>query len=783
MNLGKLLPQWIKDLAQFLGIELTDELLIAMATGTTVVLAYLSSKAFPKIRLWYISRYLNKTSYYSNYQFEQAQKYYIPTRLRDIAPSNSDDEYAATARGVNELMDKFFDRVFDVKVKNDDKYYLILAESGMGKTTLLMNMYIRYQKRNQFKRGYDIEIIPLGEEATRVNDKITNIQKKENCILLLDAFDEDKQAATDYRQRLNEIIDLTRDFHRIVITCRTQFFPKEIEEPRETGIFKYGTDKGQHLFSKNYIAFFSNDDIKRYIHKKHPFWKRSKRKQALEIIHEAPAVLMRPMLLNYIDDLLSIDTNNLQLTQIYEILIEKWIEREAKRKHESEQENFKKNIYDFSRRIAVEIYQNYREGHGIRVTDEQARECAEKYHINLSELEWKSRSLLNRNADGELKFAHKSLLEYFLAKEMYEEVAYLKEFIMEGMEMAKKFNDELAMKYLNRNSYSLRVFGSNTIEDMRVGKKLFSELEEKSLVLEYANVENSGSSTALPFNSELAHFISSRIEVLNIIPNKPDEYKKSVNLHHFNLPKANYKAIFCKGQSISNLSILRQFKDLQLLDLYAPYISTHSIEGLQELQNLENLSLVSESFLEQTPSWEWLTKFNNLRNFKVGKTTIEEVLPFLPSSLKKLTINGCVSNDWQCLSRLSRVGLTKLELKSCAISTVMDIDLSKIQTLQEIEFGDMRVKDLTLLRGIDSLLLITLSNVSAKSILDALKSYFLSVNPSSKASAEFNIWVSRETLNGNPSEWLEYKIKNLNLPQQRVTLNYVTAGINRSITL
>ena len=60
----------------------------------------------------------------------------------------------------------------------------------------------------------------------------------------------------------------------------------------------------------------------------------------------------------------------------------------------------------------------------IKVSEIQ-KNC-EEYGIQLSDLEAKSRSLLNRNANGIYKFAHKSILEFILAKKAIKDAQFRK---------------------------------------------------------------------------------------------------------------------------------------------------------------------------------------------------------------------------------------------------------------------------------------------------------------------------------------------------------------------
>ncbi len=121
------------------------------------------------------------------------------------------------------------------------------------------------------------------------------------------------------------------------------------------------------------------------------------------------------MLLSNIESLLQSKDKYTATYMVYAELIKKWIEREAKRKPHKERKYYKENLERFSWEIALNIYRSREKRDGsLLVKGEEIKPFAEKHSINLEEMEMKSRSLLNRNARGEYKFSHKSVLEYFL---------------------------------------------------------------------------------------------------------------------------------------------------------------------------------------------------------------------------------------------------------------------------------------------------------------------------------------------------------------------------------
>lgn len=408
----------------------------------------------------------NLEPYFSSSDIVKATRYYIPTKYQNISPSEDEEpgrDYIASAK--NKIIPLFLKDVFKNR-GNDNKYYLILADSGMGKTTFMINLYLSY--KNQWRellgigRNHNIVLFPLGSPDAL--DAIEKVEDKRNTILLLDAFDEDVKAVEDHKARMTEILNKSKEFREIVITCRTQFFPSEEEVPKEAGYIKaYGDSQIEYKFQKLYLSIFNNKDIKQYLKMRfpffsfhYPFFLFGKRSKAKEIVEKSPNLVMRPMLLSYINDLVDIDKTFKYSFKIYEALIEKWIDREAKKHGIREKygngENYKKLLYDFSQSLSVNLYERRKERGGYYVNKDdrfsgvlQLNEV-EKYSD--SERELKGKSLLNRNAQGQFKFSHKSILEYFLAKKMCKDASFCFNFDFDGMSVAQNFYYEMLFEEL-----------------------------------------------------------------------------------------------------------------------------------------------------------------------------------------------------------------------------------------------------------------------------------------------------------------------------------------------
>jgi formylglycine-generating enzyme len=385
---------------------------------------------------------------------------YIPTKYGKISPNrydNPDEVYKHNEP--KKLIPFMLKKSFNEKVENE-KFYLVLGDSGMGKTAFMVNLYLKNWKKNKYQmrlfRFQSLDIKNPSDVLKRI--KVIDDKDIPNTILLLDGLDEDpfiflkKQDKSEdeaFNERINQIISATYKFKDIVITCRTQYFPQQEKDDYELEI-RRPDNKGRYKFQKYYIYPFSNKDVKKFLNKKYGvlnLLNLKKKQKAKQVVKNSHRLMARPMLMIYIEDLVKdSEKKYTQACQIYEMLIEKWLIRESKKwKKEkgNEQEIFKENIYRFAHETALFIYQRWQNKGNLYISKEEAWEIAEKHKIELKPDEVKGKSLLTCDAHLNWKFAHKSILEYFLAKECAQNWEFAFNFNFGGMDMAKYFYMEM----------------------------------------------------------------------------------------------------------------------------------------------------------------------------------------------------------------------------------------------------------------------------------------------------------------------------------------------------
>lgn len=346
--------------------------------------------------------------YYTKSEIESAKKNYIQTKAQNTNPIGRESSDFIKV----ELIPQFL-KIFKSDNEND-RFFLILGDAGVGKTTFLINLYVSYRKQI-FGQKYHIKLIPLA--FPNVLENVERIEEKENTILLLDGLDEDYHAIKNTNQRIEEIISATLKFKYVIITSRTQLFSTVDEEPKFTGLFKFGSKGGEYIFHKMYISNFDREDINKYISSWSSSIEQSKKKKIQNFYKENPQLFNNPLLLNL---LMTGDFEESQLTKsiskLYDEFTQLWIERESLGIRQSKRNHFKSSLYEFSKSVAYEMD---KEGtHLIPIN--RLIEFAKKNEFGLSITEIKSGSLLSRDDNGNFHFAHISIFEYFLALYYYE---------------------------------------------------------------------------------------------------------------------------------------------------------------------------------------------------------------------------------------------------------------------------------------------------------------------------------------------------------------------------
>lgn len=392
---------------------------VKLLSLSIVILAGLSVFAVSfftrSLNRWRTRRYRNSlekglsADLYSPEIIELALRYYVPPNCQNIEPAGGEEP-----ERVNEVEQPLFEAIDDALNKTDGSRYIsLLADSGMGKSAFIINYYARNISRRWRRRKFDIALLPLG--IPDVDKRIGNIPEQSNTVLLLDAFDEDPLAIADRGERLKDLLELTRNFKKVLITCSTRFFPKNEESSIGTGMMMIGTpqhrESGAHDLHKLYLSPFSDAQAAEYIKKRYPFWRWQRRRQAKQMVAKIPDSAIRPLLLTHIDDLIKHKVTARNAYELYDKMVEAWLLRE-----EGILNVDKETLRQFSGQLAINLWCNRQRRKAEFISGEELGELTKTREIPLNDWQFTGRSLLNRDAAGNYKFAHRSIMEFLFLK-------------------------------------------------------------------------------------------------------------------------------------------------------------------------------------------------------------------------------------------------------------------------------------------------------------------------------------------------------------------------------
>lgn len=534
---------------------------VLMILGGYAVVYALVWKTLKLVLRGYKLRVLHNTlrSYFTRKELKQATRFYISTKGRDTPPPDEPEPPPPRTPGVK-LVPFFLRNTFERDTETGaPPFYIVLGEPGMGKTTFLLNLYLKFLFQ-WFRKRYNVRFLPMGApDLDKEIDGVDNKEKK-NTVLLLDGFDEDPKALEDPQKRLRDIAGKTEGFRGVVMTGTPQLLPPSPGA------------------KKIYISPFDPKDIKTYIDKKIPLLNLKKKHRARQLVKHSPQLTARPLTMGYIDKLAESDRRYKYNYQVYDELVNRWLEEESKHYKGKERDRFKKELYEFAGDVAADMYRNRGSRKRLGMKPGEIEPYAEKHRVPLDRLDH-GFSLFTHGAEGEYRFTHKSILEYFLALELHKNPSFNHGSRFEGMEQAKNFYKEIKEK---SREYASEFFKRKHLKEdynraqNRDEGPISKRKPGKFRHVEYLNL----SRRRLADISQLKEFTGLRF--LHLEHNRLTRIDELSRLRKL-------KSLYMNHNQVSDIKPLKELKELIILNLADNRLT--DIDGLGKLKMLEALIL------------------------------------------------------------------------------------------------------------------------------------------------------------------------------------------------
>jgi len=349
----------------------------------------------------------------------------------------------------------------------------------------------------------------------------------------------------------------------------------------------------------------------------------------------------------------------------------------------------------------------------------------------------KVRSLLNRNPEGDYKFSHKSILEFFLAKEIYKDQSFKKLFDEEGMDMTMNFYDELC--YINdytqfvstgKHKSQLKTYYNNTsIENklsnndlLKVNKLILENFNESDLRaircfknIEVLTIKNSQIESLDDINN------FQNLQELKILNSKVKEYRRvsllnsitklslvGVNLFDYQKNEINWKELNrliylnLTDNSITNIDGIKMAKSIKTLNISKNSILEISIPNHLEQVDISNNKL-TDLDIKADRLKTLITSNNQIHKFKLNKNKPLKSLDLSNNQLRSIIIDNQNCLELLCLSNCGLTNKSVENIKPC-------------KTLIELDISENQISKLNNLMSLGNLKKINISNTAIEKI-------------------------------------------------------------------
>ncbi|KAF9356722.1 hypothetical protein BGX34_009783 [Mortierella sp. NVP85] len=340
-------------------------------------------------------------------------------------------------------------------LESDQKVFLLLGDSGAGKSTFSRELEYELWKSYKNKNGriplhinlptIDKPEYEMVAKQLRRNDftesQIREMKHHRKFILICDGYDENQQTHNLYMS--NELNQPGGWDVQMVVSCRSEYLGDDYRDrfqPRDRN-----NRSDSPLFREAVISPFSTDQVHAYIHQyvslHQPLWQTEDYKQALELISSLKDLVVNPFLMALSLEVLpcmvdlgqQLSTAQVTRVGLYDHFVEQWLERGKRRLGEKDlsqqvkatferlsAEGFAVNGIGYLKKLAVAIYKE-QGGHPVVEYSQLVDEASWKdsfFRKEHSQLLLEASPMI-RNGNQH-RFIHHSLLEYALARAIFD---------------------------------------------------------------------------------------------------------------------------------------------------------------------------------------------------------------------------------------------------------------------------------------------------------------------------------------------------------------------------
>ncbi|KAF9909739.1 hypothetical protein BX616_011051 [Lobosporangium transversale] len=370
-----------------------------------------------------------------------AKEFYIPLQAKEPQARDTDQF-------------RLFDEALEF-LKSDRKVFLVLGDSGAGKSTFnhtLENyLWDNYEKEKGRIPLYinlpniespEKDLVAKHLRKTDFDEpQIKELKRSRQFILICDGYDESKQTSNLY---VSNHFNKPGEWQvQMFITCRTEYLGSDYRDRFQPMERNKQTEKSK--YQEAVILPFSeaqiNEYIAQYVRNKDAQWNSHQYKKALGHVPGLAELVKNPFLLSLSLDVLprimepdqNLENTVIRRVSLYDQFIELWLERGKKRLEESISEDDKRIFEILSEEGFAQNGIRYLTELATAIYKEQGGAPVVEYSIFRHKDSWKDAFFSRDNGKHLLReaspltrtgnmhrFIHRSILEYSLVRSIFE---------------------------------------------------------------------------------------------------------------------------------------------------------------------------------------------------------------------------------------------------------------------------------------------------------------------------------------------------------------------------
>lgn len=356
---------------------------------------------------------------------EELVKFYAEPHLQERSPADRRRGLHAPVprQSAFSLLNCFLDGG-QPRNRDGSHQMFLLADAGMGKSSLLFMIKLM-QLAGFWPPGCRCELFRLGGGDTLA--QIAAIDGKSDTVLLLDGLNEDRVARGRVHARLLDLLDASWGFRRVIITCRSHFFPDVLSSPAGQLLIRGLAGYNCPVL---HLSPLDGRQVHALIRKKlswsgssylglQSFGAARQRTRAFQLLDQIDDLQHCPLLIQQIEILLEAadERRYWNLYTIYETLLQRWLDRKLRilQEQHSGCARLPERVEMFSACVRVARWMEQHNRQEIAEKDLWELLCEDANTCWLDRFEPDQCSLLSKTSERAFRFSHATFREFLLA--------------------------------------------------------------------------------------------------------------------------------------------------------------------------------------------------------------------------------------------------------------------------------------------------------------------------------------------------------------------------------